>query len=71
MSTVYSNPIESSKVINVGDEFFLRANPKLPKLNEGDEVNVRLEDERDPYGRAVIIPWSALGPNTYRARRTE
>ncbi len=71
MSIVYSNPIQSSSIIKVGDEFFLRANPKLPKLNEGDIVNVRLENGDDPYGRAIIIPWSALGPNTYRARRTE
>ena len=69
MSTVYSNPIESETVREVGEQFYIRTNPKLPKLLPGDFVNLHLENARYPYGRATVIEYT--GATTYYVRRTE
>ena len=66
---VYPNPIISTSEIAVGKEFVMHANPKNKALQPNDIVNVHMENDADPYGRAVVLV--EIGNNTYRARRIE
>lgn len=65
----YPNTVQSKTVFAVGEEFFIHANPKLPALQEGDEVNVQFSSQRDPLGRASVL--AEVGNNTYKVRRIE
>jgi hypothetical protein len=71
LEATYANPITSKREFKVGENFIFRANPKQPKLKDGDVIELKLEGTSFAYGKAVVIVDSTLAAYSYRARRTE